>query len=190
MRTVIDRSQLADGSNREVQIVLHSDPRYKGSVEQIKTHPLFLQLAEVQRAFVCAYLVDRDVRRAAYAAGTYSNDHSGQMAGMRMLRDFRIRCLVEEFDGEAPPASDAPMTDQELTYLITKRLRSGQISDGTFSDLTAKLIELKGWRKSKRKVPAQPKTESAQPTPEVESELSDPFEKVRQLEAQRSANNA
>jgi hypothetical protein len=186
VKTIIDRTQIANGQNKEIQIVLHSDPRYRGSLEAIQTHPLFLQLAAVQQRFVLAYLVDRNVLRAAYASGSYSNDHSAHMAGLRMLRDYRIRVCIEEYDGEPPQTSDKPMSDQELIWLITKSLRSGVPNDPMFVSMTALLMDLKSWRRAKRlKQVRKPQTipEAAQV-----DELSDPFAEVRRLEAQRNSN--
>ena len=167
------------------------DPKYKGDKEALKTHPFWETLTDIQQRFVLNYIHEGDLINAARATSEYSSDLSAEMSARRHLRNFKIRTLLEEYRGQLEQGpTDKPVTPQELIWLISRRLRSMDTSDGVFATLTSQLIELKKWRVQKRKyTPAGMVERVTKPVaaPEPEEDDEDPFEEVRRLEAARNA---
>lgn len=173
------------GRNEELSVTIHSDPRYRGNIAELRTHPFYLKLAPTQRRYLESYLSLRDVTKAAHAAAKYKSDFVAKMAGSRYMRDYRITYLISEYDGHPLTEATAPITPRELEFLIAQRLRSGiDMTDSVFLSLCDRLMTLKRWDKG-AKAPGR-KRKPVDPVPDDDSGLSDPFERVRLLEAQRS----
>lgn len=170
-----------DDRRQGVTITIGTDPRYRGSVEALRTHPLYASLRPGPRRFLDAFLTNgNDKIAATHAAGRYQSINSARCAADRFLRSWKIKYLLEEFQGTPHLENNSPVSKREWEFLISQRLRSGEVNDATFADLTYQMALVKGWVKVDPKKTRQKRAEQgalaitrAEKVDEIEEEEPD-----------------
>jgi hypothetical protein len=119
----------------------HNNPY--STLEGLKQHPLWRQLTDKQQVFVEQYIRTKD-RFAAVRTAFDVGEVGADGFSARLLQHRQIRPLIAAHFGYKTD-KDGALTKNDLADLISKRLRSGTLSDGYFRELTVWYIRLRGW---------------------------------------------